>query len=412
MTLVLVVGAVFLMAMAGGRLSGKSDPQELLNQAFSSEGAPKSGRIDASFSASLTGAPGQLASPVSFKLVGAFTDGAGAQLPKADLDMTIKAMGQNAQLGFISTGKRMFVGLQGNHYLVPERELNRLSGDRGSGADRQPLALLRPLGVDPGAWVKNERELGTETVRGVETTHVSADVDVRRTLDDMMKLAANAPNLAGVRGQELPAEAVEQVEDAVKQAKLDVFVGKDDKLLRRAAFQVEIDAKSPVGGNPVAGKLNLVLDLSDLNEPQTVRAPKEARPFSDLPSALSGLGLGSGFAPGLTGRGEESSVEPRPSVPDGPSGSQEARSRKHPRSGRRRIRTSAAWKRRGAAASFRAARRCSSDNPEEERRRLGSEPGSGLRGATSKFRVRPAARRARRRSCARRAPRSARGPRP
>jgi hypothetical protein len=61
-----------------------------------------------------------------------------------------------------------------------------------------------------------------------------------------------------------------------------VNTGEDDKLLRR--FQVSADLKPPVGtpGGPDSLSIDLQLNFADVNKPETIQAPANAQPLSDL----------------------------------------------------------------------------------------------------------------------------------
>jgi hypothetical protein len=90
----------------------------------------------------------------------------------------------------------------------------------------------------------------------------------------------------------------------VRSASVDVFTGKDDKLLRRLDVRVGLQKSGRVQG----GQLRFQLQLDALNQGQDIKAPTSAKPLSELLSSLQG-----GVLPGSTGNG--ASPTPNQSYP-------------------------------------------------------------------------------------------------
>lgn len=294
--LALFVAAAALIGVVTRSMGGSGNAHAIVEQALSGDAAPRSGRFEADLKLSLEG-PSAPSSPVTMTMKGAFAEQGKGKLPKLDLDMTARGLGQSFNAGVISTGRSMFVGFGGEHYALPDRALSRLVAERNSTPEGAPV--LRSLGLDTAAWLENETVTGTARVGGVETTHVAADVNVERMLQDLARVASTAPRPAGVQAPEIPGAVVEQVRDAVEVAKLDVFVGRQDKVVRRVELRVAFEAKTASAASPVTGELELGLDVSDVNKPIRVEAPGNARPFSELRSGLDTSVLGGGLGGGL-----------------------------------------------------------------------------------------------------------------
>jgi hypothetical protein len=96
---------------------------------------------------------------------------------------------------------------------------------------------------------------------------------------------------------QLTAAQKKQVVDAVKNPRVEIYTGKEDKILRRMVVALGIVAPQ---GSGSSGSADFKLDLaiSDVNEDQEVSEPSGAKPFDQLVSQLGGLGLG-----GLGGSG-------------------------------------------------------------------------------------------------------------
>jgi len=241
-----------------------------------------------------------LGGAIKLRASGQFAAPVAGELPRAKLAIVASLGGQAFDADATSTGKRLFVKLDGRDYEVGDELVGRLSeffGDSGGG--------FASLGLDPGAWIEHPRDEGEATVGGVETDHVSGDIDAEKLLADVAGL------LEGTGGAELLSPKLRsEIAAAVKSAKVEIWSGKQDRILRQ--LTVAIDFAFKTGASPVqgldGGKLNLRLLLEDVNATEVeVRTPKDPRPLSmlfkdrGLTGLLSGLGAG---APKGTGAGD------------------------------------------------------------------------------------------------------------
>src|SRR5206468_1027857 len=94
----------------------------------------------------------------------------------------------------------------------------------------------------------------------------------------------------------IPATVKKQIIDSVKDTKLDVYTGKNDNVLRKIdlelKFEVPQNARAQAQGLQ-RGDLTFTYQVTELNKPQTIVAPKSARPLSDLQRQFSNSGIGS-----------------------------------------------------------------------------------------------------------------------
>ena len=288
-----LMAAVVLLAACGGSGGSGEDATKLLDQTFGSKAPIKSGTLGIAIAIDTGGAQG-LNGPVNLKLAGPFESQGDKQLPKFDFTIGVDAAGQNLQLGAISTGDAGFVRFQGQDYaLSPEVfasfkkgfEESQAQADKSKG--NQTLATL---GVDPRDWLKDAKVEGDETVAGTETIHVSAEIDVPKLLDGVNTVLAKAGSVTG-QNQQVPRKLSDQqrkaAQDAIEKATFDVYTGKDDKILRKLV--VDVDFKDSKGEK---GKVEFSVTIGELNTPQSIQAPVNAKPLSDLTDALKGGGLG------------------------------------------------------------------------------------------------------------------------
>ena len=260
-------------AQSASQPAADLSPQQTLEAAFASD--VKSAKFDAKVSFSASGQSGSVAIEGAAQQVG------GA--PEASVGVKIDAGKQKLDGGFVATDGKAWLLKDGVGYQVPEDAWKAVL-DSAAKQNATPA----PLPVDPSDWVKNVKSEGSETLDGVETEHLSASLDPAAALADISKLAEQN---GGGQGAALPPQALAQVEKSLKRADFDVYVGKGDKVLRRATANLQV-AVPGAGQARVAFELN----LSDVNEPQTIEAP--AKVSEKLPGGLFGQ-FAQGFYQGI-----------------------------------------------------------------------------------------------------------------
>jgi hypothetical protein len=314
----------------GGGGSSGEDINKVLDQTFNRDNKVDSGKLAINATAKLEGIK-QLTKPVTVKVGGPF-EGLEekvkdtGRLPRTDFQMSADAGGQRVEAGSISNGDKLFVNFQGTDYVVPDNVLQRfkrqlIKAQAQSNTSEQ--FDLKALGIEPGKWLKDAKDKGTEDVGGVEAVHISAGVNVGRMLDDFNRLLSRAGELglSAQQRQQLPASIPRsvrnQIVSAVKNTKLDVFTGKADKVLRKLEVKLEFEVPENLRAQAQglsSGEINFDYEMAELNKPQAIETPKSARPLRDLQKQLGGSGfgnLGSGSGSGTTGSSQASSPKSR-----------------------------------------------------------------------------------------------------
>lgn len=314
LSLVAILAAGFTLSACGGDDDGGGgdDVASILKSTFGSDKPVRSGKLDVAVSLDAQGLP-SLTGPVALKLTGPFQSNGKERLPAFDFDLSLNASGQSFTAGAVSTGEKGFLSFQGQNFVVGDELFNSFKTGyqqaQKEAGDQEGGPTFKALGIDPLGWLESPEDAGTEDVGGAETTHITAGVDVPTMLLDVNTLLGKADDLgvAGPTGQSaVPATLTEkqrtQIAEAVKSAKVDVYSGKDDKLLRRIVVEVAFDvpaASQADAGGLKSGTLKLDLTIADLNEKQTIAEPKDARPLEELTAQLGG-GATTGAA-GATG---------------------------------------------------------------------------------------------------------------
>jgi hypothetical protein len=334
-----LVALAAAFSACGGSSSSKSgeDPQKVIDEATLK--GIKSGNLDLSLSVKAEGKEG---GNLDASLSGPFqSEGEGSeQLP--ELDMTAKVNGsfnnENVDFegGLTLLPDRAYVNYKGTEYAVDPTTFGYVKSaieqaqqrNQSKGESAKATACQEAVSdLKVGDFVKNLSNEGSADVGGTTTTKISGDLDVPGAIESLLELTKN-PACAGTLGAAgpLPSEAEldkakGQVESALKKAHVDVYVG-DDNIVRKIAAELSIEPKSGSSSGPKKVDLSFELELSDVNQEQTIEAPSGAKPLQQLfqklgvnpiellggaggQGGLSGAGLGN-LLKGLSGGGASS----------------------------------------------------------------------------------------------------------
>jgi len=314
--------AVALLALAScacllsacGGASGSAD--SLLSETFSGHTPIESGDVNLSFSLSATG-QSAATKPLAVTLSGPFDSTGSGKLPRFDLQLQLTAAGHPLSAGATSTGSALFIQLAGTWFSTPSSTHKAIEEAYAKATSTAATAKARStfsaLGIEPGHWLTDPTQAGTATVAGVQTVHLTAAVDVPAFLADVTKLSQAGGSLGlgaplGSSGSTLSPALASELAKSIKSAHVDVYTGQSDHLLRRLEVTATVtgtpQTQSLLGGLTSAN-LKVTLEFSSLNKPQTISAPANPQPPSQLLPALQQLvgvlqGAGSGSATGGT----------------------------------------------------------------------------------------------------------------
>jgi hypothetical protein len=321
-----VLRLCFLLLLAGCLLAacgGDEDTdsvENLLNRAFSEEIRSADLRLEAEIEMN-----GLLEEPIRIEAEGPFRSNED-ELPSADIELRIGSDGggQTVTSGVLTTGDRAFVRFQDVYYEQPRervREANEAIRRNSDGAGRRPLG---ELGLDPRSWLAEAEQEDDAEVAGVETRHMSGTLDVESLMRNLNRFVERSGSaLGGAAGQAVPprlSEAdIRELTEAVKDPTFDVYVGKEDDVIRRVSGRVEfeIPKRSRAGlGGLDGGSIAFSVEFRDVNGDQEIEAPASARPLSELTDSLGAGGLPGG----LGGEGQQPEAPGPPDMPSGGAG--------------------------------------------------------------------------------------------
>jgi hypothetical protein len=273
----------------------------LLDETFNGRQQIESGDVNLTLALDASGSS-TATKPLSVSISGPFESQgvATGQLPRFALELDLDGDGHALQAGATSTGSALFVDLAGTWFLTPESTVKTLQQSYAQATKTASGAKVRStfakLGIEPAHWLSDPVDVGSATVGGVQTVHLTANVNVPGFLADVTKLAQSGGSLGLGSGTSaagvLSSTAISELAKSVKSAHVDVYTGQSDHLLRRLDLTAAVDAtpqtQSILGGLSSA-TLRVQLELSDLNKPQTIAAPSNPEPFAQLLPALQQL---------------------------------------------------------------------------------------------------------------------------
>jgi hypothetical protein len=275
-----LASALLLIALAlagcGGDGSSGGDARGVLRDTAAKLGEIRSGDLTLRVVANSDG------SEAGYELTGpfAFAESADA-LPVAELEYTQIAGSESETVTFISTGERAYVASGDATFELPEDETAALRGSGAGGSDSGSSNGLEEL--DIGAWfVEPELSDGGE-VGGAETDRIEAQLDAVVAANDILEVVGA---FGGGEVTVIEGASAEQLRRAIESATIEVYTGKDDRLLRRLVLDARFRAAPPpelaeAFATLPEAEFHIELTIADPNRDVTVEEPTNAQPFPE-----------------------------------------------------------------------------------------------------------------------------------
>jgi hypothetical protein len=329
--ILLVISAVAVAACGSSSSSTSADPQTLLKETFSGSHKVSSGNLTFNLTANPSGSS-TLKGPISLSLTGPFQSRGKGNLPASNFTISASALGHHGQLGIVSTGTTGYVVLQGSAYQLPAADFSRLQSSFSSSANNSSATSggLAKFGIKPLDWLTNPTTVGSDSVAGTPTTHIKADVNVSALLGDLDTLLQKAA-ASGAAGSTqipttIPPATKDQITKAIQHPTVDIWTGNSDHTLRKLSLNLNVPvngrAATALGGLTSAG-IGLTLQYANLNQPQTISAPTNVKPYSQFATKLQGVlqQVQASFGAGLGATGSSSASGAGTSTGSGTTGS-------------------------------------------------------------------------------------------
>lgn len=285
-----VAAVLGVLAVAGsiaacGGSSGSGPPAtRLLSQTFGANaGEVRSGELSLSVHASLPGLAALGGSSLGVQLSGPFSVARG-QPPAFDLNATVSALGSSIPVGVISASGSLYVVFAGADYSLPA-SIARLLEREASAQSTRSRSLLTSLGIDPRSWLENAQDVGSASVGGVSTDHITAQVNTAKFVADLQKILGDVGSAVPGASAAVAGDDLRLLAQIVKSATVDVYTGAGDHIVREFRLAVSLSVpqtdQAALGGL-TGGSLTLDLVITNLNAPETISPPANSKPLSSL----------------------------------------------------------------------------------------------------------------------------------
>jgi hypothetical protein len=267
--------------------SSSTDVNTLLRDTFRNLDQVKSANLSAKLAVDGAG------ESVNASLSGPFQSQGKNKVPKVQLAAKLEGGGQNFDAGVTWLGDKGYVSLQGVNYEVSGLVAKQFEAGYEEGAKQQKSATADKslLGVDFSKWLKNGRNEGDAKVGDTDTIKLTGEADVAQVIADVQRIAQRASSLKLPGTQDVPSkltpEQEKEITDAVKKFAIEVYTGKEDRILRKLVVNADVqDAASKQTSHLV-----FELTLNGVGEDQDFTAPKNAKPFSELAKQVKGMSI-------------------------------------------------------------------------------------------------------------------------
>jgi hypothetical protein len=286
---------VLLSGCGGGGPKAVSPAQQaaqaaaLMTQAFGPNPNAVSGVINGTITITVKGLP-RFSAPLALTTTGPFSDLAGGSLPDSDQSVAV----DNYGAGMTTSDQKVFFDLGTAAYQVPARIVTTMQ----AAASTAHNGLMRAIGtfdIRPDLWVSQPRIVGDTTLAGVKVVHVSAGIDTARVFVDAARFtsfltALQVTQVAGLPESIGPAARAALLR-SVTSARGDLYIGASDHVLREANMTLGL-VMSPADRRLLGGlaglTVNATLDVTQVDQPQTIHVLTQRLPYRDVYLLLRG----------------------------------------------------------------------------------------------------------------------------
>lgn len=292
--------ASLALAIVLSSCGGSSSPsaQSLVNDSFSARSTINSAQVDLSLAVTGTEQTSS-GKKLSVHLTGPFQSNGEGKFPSFSFQLQLGTSGHSFAAGATSTGSALYAQLGGTWFSVPQSTFATLEQSYAQSVKSSSSAKTRSafasLGIEPSHWLSQPTSAGTATIGGVQTYHITAAVNVPGLLADVSKLSSSSSSLgltALPGAGSLSPTVISELSKSINSAHVDIYTGKSDHILRRLDLTASVTStpqtQAALGGLHTA-TIAFSLQFTGINQPQTISAPSNPKPFSALLPALQQL---------------------------------------------------------------------------------------------------------------------------
>lgn len=280
---------------AGEPASAGGAADKIIEQAIAANDKASSAQIDGTIDVSVTGVP-RFKEPIQLTANGAYNLPAGAEVPDFDIDVGLGLNGGIIGGGLVLADGKGFITLGATGYELPAPITQKIVKP----APAKLNGLTKTAGmfyINPQDWQKNAMLVGDARVAGEDVQHIKADIRPDRFFDDIARLTNVLTALKVTQAVALPTQLDAAARAALVRsttlAKGEVWIGKDDHVLRKATLRGAIKvAKSDqkVLGGVTGGTLDATINVSEVGTEHKISAPAQRGSYKALLLSLDALG--------------------------------------------------------------------------------------------------------------------------
>jgi hypothetical protein len=280
---------------AGDKAQDRKDMARLVKQGFGPNEKARSGRLDGTIDLEVKGVP-RYKGPIEITASGGYELPGGADVPDMNIDVGLVLNDHAIGGELVLAGGDAFIQLGSTGYKLPAPITAKITAPAAA-LDNGLAKTAGMFFIRPDRWQKNGRIVGDEDVDGVATEHATAGIRSGAFFEDVARLVRTLTLLRVTEAVGLPEKVTPAQRAAlarsVASATGDVYLGKDDHVLRKAHIEGTLRVASKdrkVLGGMTSAKLVGDVKISEVSKPQNIHAPKQLGSYADLQLSLDALG--------------------------------------------------------------------------------------------------------------------------
>jgi len=209
----------------------------------------------------------------ALRLTGRFQSADG-KVPSFDIRASEVTDGKATHDHVLSTGDKGYVFSGVTALTVGERTMAGLNTFREAIAKGTVGANDQLKEPDPASWLVDLKSKKAAKIDGVETSHITAVIAPKMASADVLRVVRSVA-AATDEPVGLPGQLGKKVQRALKTARLEAWVGTEDRIVRRLSIDVRgaFPAEVLQKGESARWHMGLDVNLSQVNKPQKIETP-------------------------------------------------------------------------------------------------------------------------------------------
>lgn len=277
------------------RAQDQKDIARLIKQGFGPNEKARSGRLEGTIDLEVKGVP-RYKGPIEVTANGGFELAKGSDVPDFKVDVGL-VLNDNAIGGeLVVADSQAYIQLGDTGYRLPP-DISQKVVAPAAALDNGLAKTAGMFFIRPDRWQKDGHIVGDEKVAGVDTEHATAQINTGAFFEDVARLvrlltALRVTEAVGLPQKVTPAQRA-ALSRSVTSAKGDVWLGKEDHVLRKASLEGRLKVRGrdrKILGGMTSATLVANVDIARVGEPQNLKAPGQLGKYDDLQLVLDALG--------------------------------------------------------------------------------------------------------------------------